>query len=152
MAEDTQEVNSLLKDMNGNSLREGDLVMVLLEKPVLVGFITKLHTPSILTSKDKSQPGIMTVTGTVSIPFNPRSASFLQQAAKLVDPRAENLVNAIADSFRNRKTSGSAGLHADINIHKSEDQNENEADDKKPGPALVTPPPAIEPGPGDEVA
>jgi|HubBroStandDraft_2_1064218.scaffolds.fasta_scaffold148610_2 hypothetical protein len=96
MATNSEEALSLLKDMNGNSLREGDLVMVLLEKPVLVGFIAEIREPSVLTSRDKNPMGVMTVKGQISIPFNPKQIQFLRQTAKLVDPRAEALVAAIA--------------------------------------------------------
>ena len=127
MTDIEQEVTSLLRDMNGNVLREGDLVMVILEKPVLVGFITKINTPSIITGANKSQPGIMSVAGTVSIPFNPRQVNLLQQTAKLVDPRAETLVNAIADSVRRGR--------ADVKLPETESGTEGV---KATGPTLVS--------------
>ena len=91
----TKERASLLRDMNGNVIRQGDLVMVLLEKPVLVGFISSIEEPSILTSRDKNPPGVLTITGTIKIPFAPNVLQILRQTAKLVDPRAEALVDAI---------------------------------------------------------
>ena len=91
----TEERTSLLRDMNNNTLRQGDLVMVLLEKPMLVGFISEIVEPSIITSRDKNQPGVLVVTGTIKIPFAPNVLQILRQTAKLVDPRAEALVDAI---------------------------------------------------------
>jgi hypothetical protein len=105
--------------MNGNGLREGDLVIVLLEKPVLVGFITAIKEPSVLTARDKNPPGVLTVTGTISIPFAPNQIQFLRQTAKLVDPRSEALVNALS------------GI-ADIPLTKKEPTAENSV-----GPSLV---------------
>ena len=92
----TKERASLLRDMNGNVIRQGDLVMVLLEKPVLVGFISSIEEPSILTSRDKNPPGVLTITGTIKIPFAPNVLQILRQTAKLVDPRSEALVDALS--------------------------------------------------------
>lgn len=100
MEKDTE--NSKLRDMNGNSLRDGDLVMVLLEKPVLVG-IVQLTTPSALLAKDKNPFGVIKVIGNVSIPFDPAKMQIMRQIAKLVDPRAEALVEAIASNEQVRR-------------------------------------------------
>ena len=121
----TEERASLLRDMNMNQLREGDLVMVLLEKPVLVGFISEIKEPSVITSRDKNQPGVLTITGTVKIPFAPNVLQILRQTAKLVDPRAEALVDAL--------TRHSGASHADVELPtKKEPVVENPT-----GPSLV---------------
>lgn len=117
----TEERASLLRDMNGNALREGDLVMVLLEKPVLVGFISEIKEPSVLTTRDKNPPGVLTVTGTIKIPFAPNQLQILRQTAKLVDPRAEGLINAITDSVNKGRLNpeqpiGVATIPADIKL------------------------------------
>lgn len=100
MADEQEAPRVLAMDMNGNPLREGDLVMILLEKPALVGFITEMQTPSVLTSKAEQAPGIMVVNGRISIPFDPRRAQYLRQTAKLVNPGAENFVNKIMDKLK----------------------------------------------------
>ena len=119
-----QEKISLLRDMNGNVLREGDLVMVLLEKPVLVGFISEIKEPSVLTSREKNPPGVLTVTGTIKIPFAPNQLQILRQTAKLVDPRAEALVDAITKHVN----AGAAGIEL---------PPKKEASEKTTGPSLV---------------
>jgi len=104
MATDQKEEKvSLLRDMNGNSLREGDLVMVLLEKPVLVGFIAEIKEPSILTNRDKNPVGVLTVKGQISLPFQVNQLTFLRQTAKLVDPRSEALVAAITQMAKTKE-------------------------------------------------
>ena len=131
MASDqTEERASLLRDMNNNALRKGDLVMVLLEKPMLVGFISEIVEPSIVTARDKNQPGVLVVTGTIRIPFAPNVLQILRQTAKLVDPRAEALVDAITKHVN-------AGA-ADVELPKKEPVVE-----KPTGPTLV--PDAVEP-------
>ncbi|SRR5260370_34478111 len=114
----------LLHDMNSNELREGDLVIVLLEKPILVGFISKIEEPSILTKEKR--PGIITITGATKLMFIPRQPQYLQNVAKLVNPHAESFVNAIADKIRQG---------ADASVHKKENETEGP---KANGPTLVT--------------
>ncbi len=104
------EVKIYLVDMNGNELREGDLVMVQLEKPMLVGFITKIDEPSILTKEKR--PGVMTVTGTVRLAFIPRQRQSMGQIAKLVDPRAKSFVAAIAEQVRSTRESEATHVNA----------------------------------------
>ncbi len=135
-----QETLGLLKDMNGNNLRQGDLVMVLLEKPVLVGFVSEIKEPSILTSRDKNPPGVLTVTGTIKIPFAPNVLQILRQTAKLVDPRSEALVDAITRHVDEN--------NADIKLPKREEPTvENPA-----GPTLVPSTPTIVPNDPTSVA
>jgi hypothetical protein len=119
----TEERLVLLRDMNGNALRQGDLVMVLLEKPVLVGFISEIAEPSILTARDKNPPGVITITGTIKLPFAPNVIQILRQTAKLVDPRSEALVNALTQHVN--------ASHADVEL-----PTKKEAE-PKPGPSLV---------------
>lgn len=116
------EVVVLLHDMNGNELREGDLVMVQLEKPMLIGFITKVDEPSILTKEKR--PGVVTVTGTVRLPFVPRQRQIMGQVAKLVNPAAEAFVNKLSESIRQ-------------GVVKKESVSESGADGKATGPTLV---------------
>ena len=123
----TEERSVYLRDMNGNVLRQGDLVMVLLEKPVLVGFISEITEPSILTTRDKNPPGVLVVTGTIRIPFAPNVVQILRQTAKLVDPRSEALVGALMQHVK-------AGT-ADIELPPPS-ENKKEAE-SKPGPSLV---------------
>ncbi len=99
---ETEEKVSLLRDMNGNPLREHDLVMVLLEKPVLVGFISEIKEPSILTNRDKNPVGVITVTGTIKLQFKPNEVQFMRQTAKLVDPRSDALVNSLMNDVRKK--------------------------------------------------
>ena len=135
----TEERPIYLRDMNGNALRQGDLVMVLLEKPVLVGFISEITEPSILTTRDKNPPGVLVVTGTIRIPFAPNVVQILRQTAKLVDPRSETLVAALM-----HRSQASA---ADIKLPPPEDKKEAE---QQPGPSLV--PDAIVPNDPSSIA
>ena len=141
MAINTEEEKvNLLHDMNSNELREGDLVMVLLEKPILVGFITKIDEPSVLTKEKR--PGIITVTGTTKLMFAPRQIQYMQQVAKLVDPRANALVNAIAEQVNK------AHAHASVNTDKKESGATTE---NVSGPTLVTTPTSEAPVVADPV-
>ena len=128
-----QEKVSLLRDMNGNALREGDLVMVLLEKPVLVGFISEIKEPSVLTTRDKNPPGVLTITGTIKIPFAPNVLQILRQTAKLVDPRSEALVAALT-----RHVAEGVGA-ANMKLPKKEPVVENPT-----GPSLVPDSPTVD--------
>jgi hypothetical protein len=120
----------LLRDMNGNALRQGDLVMVLLEKPILVGFITEIKEPSIIDPKEKNAPGVVVITGTTRIPFAPRRLQILGQTVKLVDPRAEALVDAITKHVDKNATLPSV---ADLDAV----AKEKEASEQTTGPTLV---------------
>lgn len=126
MAENQQEK---LFCMNGNALREGDLVMVLLEKPVLTGFVTKIET-SLL---GKEPHGVITVTGTIRMQFDPRKPQIMRQTAKLVDPRSEQLVNALADAANKAGLRPSLPSDADLDAV----AKEKEAGEKTTGPSLV---------------
>jgi hypothetical protein len=120
--------------MNGNILREGDLVMVLLEKPALVGFINKINTPSILTNRDKNPIGTMTVAGTITLPFDPSKINILRQTAKLVDPNSETLINAIMSGAKNAKAAALTPLPSAADLDAVEKEKEAV---EKTGPSLV---------------
>lgn len=122
MAENQQEK---LFCMNGNVLREGDLVMVLLEKPVLTGFVTKIET-SLL---GKEPHGVITVTGTIRMQFDPRKPQIMRQTAKLVDPRSEALIQELTRRAAESKLPSSADLDHVV--------DEKEASEKTTGPSLV---------------
>jgi len=101
MATDKQEeVASLLKDMNGNSVREGDLVMVILDKPVVAGYVVAVKEPSLLVPNKQPQPGVVTIHGIVNIGFRPGQLTILGNVAKLVHPQSEAVVDAIADAVK----------------------------------------------------
>lgn len=134
MATDQKEERaSLLRDMNGNSIREGDLVMVLLEKPVLVGFVSEIKEPSVLTSREKNPPGVITVTGTIKIPFAPNQLQILRQTAKLVDPRSEALIDALTKHAETNTTETKLPSSADLDRV----AEEKEAGEKTTGLVLV---------------
>jgi hypothetical protein len=116
-SEEEGKVN-LLRDMNSNDLREGDLVLVLLEKPILVGFITQIDEPSVLTKEKR--PGVITVTGTVKLPFVPRQLQYMQQVVKLVDPRANALVNALSAQINKEQASAAKKESGPTLVPKSE--------------------------------
>lgn len=85
---------SKLLDMNGNKLRVGDLVMVHLQRPFVMGNIVDITTPSILT-KDLSM-GVVTIQAMVQLTYDPRKPQILQSVAKMVDPRSEAIVEALS--------------------------------------------------------
>jgi hypothetical protein len=142
MAEDKieNEVASLLRDMNGNVLRKGDLVLVMLEKPILVGFIADIKEPSILTNRDKNPVGVVTVQGSVRLPFKPNQVQILAQTAKLVDPRAESFVNALAQQVKQGAKQKEEAIDLDalaknvLGVTKKSEVEENKLD-----PTLVSP-------------
>ena len=131
MATDSE--NSFLKDMNGNALREGDFVMILLDKPILVGFVTEIREPSVITSRDKNPPGIITITGTVRLPYQGNVLQVFRQVAKLLDPRSEGLVQALL----NHAKSGAADIKLPSSADLDAVADEKEAADKTSGPTLV---------------
>ena len=102
MEKDTkeQEVASLLKDMNGNSVREGDLVMVILDKPMVAGYVVAVKEPSLLVPNKQTQPGVVTIHGIVNIGFRSGQLTILGNVAKLVHPQSEAVVDAIAESVK----------------------------------------------------
>lgn len=125
-----------LRDMNGNLLREGDLVMVMLDKPFCTGYITSIDVPSIL-SAGKANPttGIISVQALVRMAFDPRVMQVMRQVAKVVDPRAE----ALLAHMMNKSQTGTAA--ADIKLPSAADLDkvfdEKEAAEKTSGPTLV---------------
>lgn len=96
MASDQEQVAGKVTDMNGNKLRKGDLVMVILDKPMLTGFITNIEEKLL----QKNPIGVITITGTLRIPYRPDVPQVLGQTAKLVDPRGEALVAAMMGEQR----------------------------------------------------
>lgn len=101
MATDKQEeVNSPLRDMNGNIVREGDLVMVILDKPVVAGYVVSVREPSVLTPTKQQQPGVVTIHGIVNIGFRPGQITVLGSVAKLVHPQSQALVDSIAEQTK----------------------------------------------------
>jgi hypothetical protein len=132
-----QEAPAKLRDMNGNPLRQGDLVMVLLEKPMLVGFITEINEPSILTTRSKDQIGVITVTGTVKLMFKPTEIQMMRQMAKLVDPNSEALISAI---MQHAKT-GAADIHLPPKVEAEKQEPAPAQPQAEAGPRLVPEPP-----------
>lgn len=101
MATDKQEeVNSPLRDMNGNTIREGDLVMVILDKPVVAGFVVSVREPSVLTPRKEQQHGVVTIHGIVNIGFRPGQITIMGNVAKLVHPQSQAIVEAVAEGVR----------------------------------------------------
>lgn len=145
MADVTEEKIILLRDMNGNPLREGDLVMVILEKPLLVGFITELKEPSILTNRDKNPMGVMTVSGTIRLPFPPNQMHILKQTAKLVDPHSDALINALMNKSKEQREAAGMKLPDPPTLTPVAKPNGKEPEaTTAPGPVLVTPAPVTD--------
>jgi hypothetical protein len=95
-----EEVASPLRDMNGNVVREGDLVMVILDKPCVAGYVVSVREPSVLTPTKQQQPGVITIHGIVSIGFRPGQVTILGNVAKLVHPQSDAIVEAVADAVK----------------------------------------------------
>lgn len=126
MAQDKQEERSSnLIDMNGNKLHEGDLVMVILDKPCVAGYIVKIEEPSVLVPTKQQKPGILRVHGIVNIAFQPGRPKLIGHIAKLVHPMSEAIVDAVAK---------------DVEVRRDEVGPPNPTQNVKPnGPTSVTP-------------
>lgn len=79
----------MLRDMLGNELQEGDMVMMVLPNSNAMGSITQIKTGGIIAGRNGKgvQPGLVTTICRFDTPFDPTSA-ILGNMVKVYNPTA----------------------------------------------------------------
>lgn len=87
-----------VKDGIGNELQEGDVVLIMLDKPFVIGQVVSLKEGGIdiASAKNQKSPGVIQVSCPQTIAFAPGPHTRINVMFKVSNPESQKLIEEVA--------------------------------------------------------